>query len=72
MVTCDASVVVCDGHPCATAVWRSAHVLVWLKGGSWQRDRICRMDGEPRPFGELFGFAVTHWSAVNSPTEGAT
>jgi len=58
-----------NGHICIAAVWRSAHVLVWLKGGSWQRDRICRMDGEPRPFSEKFGFDATHWACINSPTE---
>jgi hypothetical protein len=58
------------------SVWCSAYVLVWLSGGSWQRDRICRIDDENRAFdevfGEVFGFAVTHWSEVNSPTEGKT
>lgn len=65
-----------DDKPCRfegrliPAMHRSAYVLVWLEGGPWQRDRICRMDGEHRAFGEVFGFAVTHWSEVNSPTDG--
>lgn len=53
-------------------VRRSAYVLIWRRCGKWGRDRVCMIDGEPRPFSELYGFDITHWSAVNSPIEGTT